>query len=114
LNELQCSACIGGDWSIRTPDERSPKGRTNDFRKVGKRGGHLLLGCEAFEIGRADLGGADRGYIDKYFIGWVDPAKLKLLDYATLAELLIAYVDDVHAAGDTRALKILDRRATAD
>jgi hypothetical protein len=58
--------------------------------------------------------GADRGYIDKYFIGWVDPAKLKLLDYATLAELLIAYVDDAHAAGDTRALKILDRRATAD
>ena len=41
-------------------------------------------------------------------------AKLKPLDYATLAELLIAYVDDAHAAGDTRALKILDRRATAD
>jgi hypothetical protein len=39
------------------------------------------------------------------------PAKLKLLNYATLAELLIAYVDDAHAASDTRALKILDRRA---
>jgi hypothetical protein len=50
----------------------------------------------------------------KYFTGWVDPAKLKLLDYATLAELLIAYVDDAHAAGDTQALKILDRRAMAD
>jgi hypothetical protein len=37
---------------------------------------------------------ADRGYLDKYFTGWVDPAKLKLLDYATLAELVIAYVDD--------------------
>src|ERR1700691_5748094 len=39
---------------------------------------------------------ADRGYLDKYFTGWVDPAKLKLLDYATLAELVIAYVDDAH------------------
>jgi hypothetical protein len=57
---------------------------------------------------------ADRGYIDKHFTGWVEPAKLKLLDYATLAELLIAYVDDAQAAGDTRALKILDRRAMAD
>jgi hypothetical protein len=57
---------------------------------------------------------AERGYIDKYFTGWVDPAKFKLLDYATLAELLIAYIDDAHADGDTRALKILDRRAKAD
>ena len=57
---------------------------------------------------------ADRGYLDKYFTGWVAPAKLKLLNYATLAELLIAYVDDARAAGDARALKILDRRAMAD
>jgi hypothetical protein len=34
--------------------------------------------------------------------------------YATLAELFIAYVDDAHAAGDTRALKISERRAKAD
>jgi hypothetical protein len=54
---------------------------------------------------------ADRGY---YFTGWVDPAKLKLLDCATLAELLIAHVDDAHAVGGARALKILDRRAMAD
>jgi hypothetical protein len=67
----------------RTPDERSPEGRTKDFGKVGPD--------------------ADRGYIDKHFTGWVDPAKIKLLDYATLAELLIAYVDDAQAAGDTRA-----------
>jgi hypothetical protein len=74
----------------------------------------LLLGCEAFEVGRADLveaPDADRGYLDRYFTAWVDPAKLKLLNCATLAELLIAYVDDAHAAGDARALKILDRRA---
>jgi hypothetical protein len=57
---------------------------------------------------------ADRGYLDKYFTGWLDPAKLKLLDYAVLADLLIAYIDDARAAGDTEALKILDRRAKAD
>jgi hypothetical protein len=57
---------------------------------------------------------AERGYLDRYFTGWLDPTKLKLLDYAALAELLIAYIDDAHAAGDTGALQILDRRAKAD
>jgi hypothetical protein len=117
LNELQCSACIGRDWSIRTPDERSPKGRTKDFRKVGKRDGHCYWNAKPLKLAGpiwVEAPDADRGYIDKYFSGWVDPAKFKLLDYATLAELLIAYVDDAHAAGDTRALKILDRRAIAD
>ena len=33
---------------------------------------------------------------------------------AALVELLIVYIDDAHAAGDTGALKILDRRAKAD
>jgi hypothetical protein len=43
------------------------------------------------------------------------PAKLKLLDYAALADdLLIAYTDDAHAAGETEALKILDSRAKPD
>ena len=54
---------------------------------------------------------AERGYLDRYFTGWLDPAKLKLLDYAMLADLLIADIDDAHAAGDTEALKILDCRA---
>jgi hypothetical protein len=61
-----------------------------------------------------DAPDAEHGYLDKYFTGWLDPAKLKLLDYAALADLLIAYIDDAHAAGDTGALKILDRRAKAD
>jgi hypothetical protein len=30
---------------------------------------------------------------------------------AVLVELLIVYIDDAHAAGDTEALKSLDRRA---
>ena len=33
---------------------------------------------------------------------------------AALVELLIVYIDDAHAAGDTGALQILDRRAKAD
>ena len=55
---------------------------------------------------------AERGYLDRYFTGWVDPAKLKLWDYAALADLLIAYIDDAHVSGDIKALKILDRRVT--
>jgi hypothetical protein len=43
------------------------------------------------------------------------PAKLKLLDYAALAgDLLIAYIDNAHAAAETEALKILDGRAKPD
>ena len=54
---------------------------------------------------------AGHGYLDRYFTGWVDPAGLKLWDYAALADLLIAYIDDAHASGDIRPLEILDRRA---
>jgi hypothetical protein len=57
---------------------------------------------------------AERGYLDHYFTGWVDPTKLKLWDYAVLAELLIAYIDDAHASGDFKALEILERRAKAE
>jgi hypothetical protein len=57
---------------------------------------------------------AGRGYLDRYFTGWVDPAKLKLWDYAVLADLLIAYIDDAHASGDLRTVEILDRRAKSD
>lgn len=57
---------------------------------------------------------AGRGYLDRYFSGWVDPARLKLWDYAALADLLIAYIDDAHASGDSKALRILDRHARSD
>jgi hypothetical protein len=55
---------------------------------------------------------AERGYLDRYFTGWVDPAHLKLWDYGTLADLLIAFIDDAHARGDTKILKLLGRRIT--
>ena len=57
---------------------------------------------------------ASRGYLDDYFSGWLDPAQLKVWDYAMLAELLIAYVDDAHASGDAKALAILERRTKAE
>ena len=59
----------------------------------------------------AGLPDTARGYLDQYFTGWLDPTKLKLLDFGILADLLIAYIDDAHTAGDTEALKSLDRRA---
>lgn len=58
--------------------------------------------------------GAEHGYLDKCFSGWIDPSRLKLWDFATLADLLIAFVDDAHAHGDERALAILQRRAGAE
>jgi hypothetical protein len=57
---------------------------------------------------------AECGYLDTHFVGWLDPSRLKLWDYATLADLLIAYVDDAHDGGDAKALEILERRAKAD
>jgi hypothetical protein len=36
-----------------------------------------------------------------------------LWDYATLADLLIAFVDDANARGDERALRIIKARAKA-
>jgi hypothetical protein len=57
---------------------------------------------------------AEHGYLDEFFSGWIDPARLKLWDYATLADLLIAFIDDAHANGDTKTLAILERRRKSD
>jgi hypothetical protein len=57
---------------------------------------------------------AERGYLDTHFAGWLDPSMLKLWDYATLADLLIAYIDDAQDSGDTKTLAILERRAKAE
>ena len=57
---------------------------------------------------------AHRGYLDRCFAGWIDPLRLKLWDYATLADLVIAFVDDACTTGDTSALATLQRRAGID
>ena len=54
---------------------------------------------------------ADHGYLDRYFNGWIDLRKFKLLDYAALARLIIAYIDDARAMDDREALNALDRRS---
>jgi len=57
---------------------------------------------------------AERGYLDRCFNGWIDPLQLKLWDYAALADLLIAFIDDAHAAGDAKVLALLEGRAKRD
>jgi hypothetical protein len=93
-----------------------------DGRKIlgqSTRGGLIICYWDAWPSKLAgpiwvEAPDAERGYLDRYFTGWLDPAKLNLLNYPMLADLLIAYIDDAHAAGDTEALKILDRRAKPD
>jgi hypothetical protein len=79
----------------------------NVERVLGEIGQSLRPMSEAPRDGRGILGNTAVGLM---ICHWVDPAKLKLWDYAALADLLIAYIDDAHAAGDTKALRILDRR----
>jgi hypothetical protein len=55
-----------------------------------------------------------RFYLDDYFTGWIEPSALQLWNYATLADLLIAFVDDAQAAGDEKALSILRARAKVE
>jgi hypothetical protein len=57
---------------------------------------------------------AERGYLDEFFSGWIDPARLRLWNYATLADLLIAFIDDAYDNGDAKMLAILQRRARID
>ena len=57
------------------------------------------------------VGNNERGYLDKYFTGWLDLRNFKMLDYAALARLLIAYIDDARAVDDKEALKILNLHA---
>jgi hypothetical protein len=50
-----------------------------------------------------------RGYLDRYFDGWLDPQDLRLLDTDAVNRLLVAYIDDARAADDTAALKLLEQ-----
>lgn len=43
---------------------------------------------------------ADTGYVDRFFAGWLNFQKFRLLDTNALHRLLIAYVDEARAAGD--------------
>jgi hypothetical protein len=67
------------------------------------RSGRLIL-CY-WEEGRDGR----RGYLDRYFDGWLDPQEVRLLDTDAVNRLLVAYIDDARAADDTAALKLLEQ-----
>lgn len=50
---------------------------------------------------------ADRGYLDRYFRGWLDLRDFRPLDHEALARLLIAHIDDARAADDRDVFKVL-------
>jgi hypothetical protein len=52
--------------------------------------------------------GSTRGFIDRYFDGWLDVSHLKLLDSNAINRLLVAYIDDARAEDDQEALKLLE------
>jgi hypothetical protein len=91
-----------------------------DGRRILGQSASVLVNCY-WEINPSKLAGptwvedndADHGYcyLDRYFNGWIDLRKFKLLDYAALARLIIAYIDDARAMDDREALNALDRRS---
>ena len=105
--------------SLRPMSEAPRDGRGILGKTASKKAASGLVICH-WDAAPLNLAGpswvethdAGRGYLDRYFTGWVDPAHLKLWDYKTLADLLIAFVDDAHARGDTKILKLLGRRIT--
>jgi hypothetical protein len=52
------------------------------------------------------------GYLDRYFDGWINPREFRLLDAVAVSRLLVAYIDDVRAADNLEALKVLEQAET--
>ena len=50
-----------------------------------------------------------RGYLDRYFDGWLDPHEVRLIDVGAVNRLLVAYIDDARATDDAAALKLLEQ-----
>jgi hypothetical protein len=90
-----------------------------DGRRILGQSASVLVNCY-WDINPSKLAGpswvedndGDHGYLDRYFHGWIDLQKFRLLDYAALARLMIAYIDDARAMDDREALKALNRRLT--
>ena len=49
-----------------------------------------------------------RGYLDRYFDGWLAPRDMRLFDTNAINRLLVAYIDDARAADNSEALKLLE------
>jgi hypothetical protein len=96
---------------------RSMNEAPRDGRRILGQSASVLVNCY-WEINPLKLAGpswvadndADHGYLDRYFQGWIDLQKFKLLDYTALARLMIAYIDDARATDGREASKALDRR----
>jgi hypothetical protein len=43
---------------------------------------------------------AEHGYLDKAFVGFLEPAAFRSIDRTSIYRLLVAYVDESRAAGD--------------
>jgi len=65
----------------------------------------------AFLVGPVWIEARDsrRGFLDRYFDGWLDPRDVRLLDSNAVNRLLVAYIDDARAADNTQALKLLEQ-----
>jgi hypothetical protein len=49
-----------------------------------------------------------RGFIDRYFDGWLEIGSIRLLDGNAINRLLVAYIDEARAADNHEALKLLE------
>jgi hypothetical protein len=49
-----------------------------------------------------------RGFLDRAFTGWYDPAKFRPLREEELTRLLVAYIDDMREENQHDVLKILN------
>jgi hypothetical protein len=53
-----------------------------------------------------------KGFLDRAFDGWYDPAAFRPLREAEITRLLVAYIDDMRAQKRDDVLRILDTPVT--
>ncbi len=58
----------------------------------------------------------ERGYLDRYFKGWIDLARLRPIDENGLRRLLIAHIDETRSRGDPMTMldDVADRQNAND
>jgi hypothetical protein len=60
--------------------------------------------------------GAKTGFVDRYFQGWIDLARLRPIDEIGLQRLLIAHIDETRSRGDPMTVleDVADRQNAND
>lgn len=87
-------------YSLR-PISEAPRDGRRIFGISERRG--LVICC--WDVSASKFAGAtwlegedaERGYIDRYFSGWLDPRSFEPLQQAALARLIGAYLEDARA-----------------